>query len=255
MVVLWMLAGDPPCFLASFHRRLRVPHVTRTALMSGLPPPALEGTNWTLNLDIGRTYGSYMPLSWATEGNRLNITLLVEFCAGGKLKVHRAPKFMGLWTEPPENVFGLVQLSTALQAVLPESTKEISPVISDGKWEVEEEGGRLVKFHVETNGFRRESIWLPKRQLDFRAKAYGPTLAPGKYPAVTIVESLYVLGLTIGVVLIFIAGPLCLLSLVLWAIGDLRICVGTWSCQRVENNSNVAVPPVLYKQDEASTWQ
>lgn len=250
---LWVLASNVPCFGPLPHKP-HVSKVTRSALV--VPSAALEGTRWILNLDIGRTFGSYMPLSWASDGTRLAITLLVEFCPGGNLTVHRTGKFLGQWMEPPEYVFGPAQLISGLQAVLPETKTEVTPWISHGKWEVaEESGGRLVKFEVETSGFCRETLWLPQGKLYFAAKAYGTTLSANR-STVFINESLFTLGAAAGVVLLLTFGPMCLLSLVFWAIGDVRIAVGTWSCQRVETDTDTtSLPPITYTRDEASSWQ
>jgi len=202
--------------------------------------------------------GSYMPLSWATDGSRLEIPLLVEFLPGGELVVHRAGEFLGEWTEPPDSVFGPQQLVSGLLDSMPGSpATRVPPSISGGQWRMsEEEGGRLVLFNIRTSGFRRGSIWLPERKVHFRAKVYGQNLVGGKDATATIREDLYAFGATIGAVLIFILGPLCMLSLIFFVIGRVNIVVGNWSCTRFEGDVGAAVlPPATLKGDTPSKWQ
>lgn len=199
-----------------------------------------------------------MPLSWATADARLDIPLLVEFRPGGELLVLQAGAFLGEWTEPPESVLGPVQLVSGMLDSLPDSpVLPEPPSFSAGRWKMlDEAGGRAVKFHVEMSGFRRGSIWLPRRKLYFFAKVYGQTMIVGKEPRVCILEDLVAFGVSLGVVLAFVLGPLFLLSLIFIYIRDVNIAVGTWSCERFEGDAdNVSLPSVVLRGDKPNRWQ
>lgn len=223
-----------------------------------LPPPALENTRWSLLLDVGRTTGSYMPLTWASDGMRLEIPLIVEFCQGGELRVLRVGEFLGEWTEPPESALGPLQQLGKFAADLPKPESPlVSPSISGGRWEMlEGEGGRLVQFNVETSGFQRKSIWLPKNKLNFKAKVYGQVLAAGKRPAFTICENLLSLGLIVAFLLGLQFGPAGWLSAVFFYFREVRISVGNWTCSRVEGDIDAEqMRPVTLTGDEPTRWQ
>jgi len=231
----------------------------------GLPPPQLEGTRWVLTLDIGRTTFTFMPATWATGGARLELSVAVEFQAGGKLKVLETGSFLGQWLEP-EDVPVLVQFVPFLQVVLPRAPDVVTkPTLSDGEWEVvEDEGeGRLVRFSVACSGFRRGSIWLPATQLRFRANSYGQILAPGKDPAFTIRESRAPLGAFFGAFAGLTMGPAALAITGLaggWALRSVAIVVGRWKPERLEESEGdsgqkLFLPAARLTADDPSSWQ
>jgi len=239
-------------------RRIRAarPAVPR---VGGLPPPALEGTKWSLLLDIGRTTFTFMPLNWATDGTRLELPVAIEFRPGGELAVIRVGSFLGSWFEP--NVpGGLFQFLPALQNMLPQPPQvPVRPTVRNGKWRVidDQEDGRLVQFSIETNGFRRGVIWLPSGRLRFRAKAYGQVLAPGKDPAVTIRESRSVFGAMFGAFAGATMGPISLAACAAagaYALRTVSIVVGRWSFARLEDEE-LTLPPVLVTLDQPEQWQ
>eukprot|EP00419_Tripos_fusus_P069615 CAMPEP_0172900318 /NCGR_PEP_ID=MMETSP1075-20121228/163797_1 /TAXON_ID=2916 /ORGANISM="Ceratium fusus, Strain PA161109" /LENGTH=256 /DNA_ID=CAMNT_0013756469 /DNA_START=52 /DNA_END=819 /DNA_ORIENTATION=- len=212
---------------------------TSCAKGGGIPPPALEGTKWSLLLDIGRTTFTFMPLNWATDGMRLELPVAVEFRPGGELAVIGVGSFLGSWFAP-DNPGGLVEFMPALQAMLPRPPQvQVRPTVSNGKWRIvpDQEDGRLVEFFIETNGFRRGVIWLPPGKLRFRAKAYGQLLAPGTDPVVTIRESRSVFGAIFGAFSGATMGPMSLVACAAAGAYGLRrvgIVVGRWSFTRLE---------------------
>jgi len=236
-------------------------HAARPAVqrVGGLPPPALEGTKWSLLLDIGRTTFTFMPLNWATDGMRLELPVAVEFRPGGELAVIGVGSFLGSWFEP-DPPGGLVEFMPALQTMLPQPPQvPVQPMVSNGKWRIvdDQEDGRLVQFFIKTNGFRRGIIWLPPGRLRFRAKAYGQLLAPGTNPTVTIRESRSVFGALFGG---FAGATMGLISLAVcaaagaYALRKVAIVVGRWSFARLEEEE-LLLPPVLLTLDKPEQWQ
>lgn len=229
-----------------------------TTTAGGLPPPALEGTRWSLQLDIGRTRGTLMPSRWATQGSRLSVPILVEFCEGGELEVREAGSFVGEWREPPSQALGITEMGpfTILRGTPP--LLDSRPSLSNGRWNVLKDG-REVEFYVETSGFRREELWLPETKLRFRAAAYGKILARGTSPTIMIREDLSVLGASMGFFAGIMLGPvLCLASAALagFRFREVPVAVGRWSCERVEDEDTVRpLPLVRMVTDEPGTWQ
>eukprot|EP00435_Cladocopium_sp_Y103_P025187 s1401_g6.t1 len=212
-----------------------------------LPAPQLEQTWWLIRVDVGRTLGSFMPLRWATDGSRLLLPMIVQFQQGGKLKVHRVGDFLGDWDFPPSSAMGPMPWDGA---------KEQQPEVTSGEWKMTKaEGGRVVQFHVLSNGFRRGSIWLPPRKLFFKGKVYGEILSGGKNPTVSIRENLLFYGAGVALLLAFIWGPVSLVALVFLALRDVSIAVGTWTCERLVGDPDTEpLPPVTLKGDEPKKW-
>eukprot|EP00929_Paragymnodinium_shiwhaense_P038962 TRINITY_DN20504_c0_g1_i1.p1 TRINITY_DN20504_c0_g1~~TRINITY_DN20504_c0_g1_i1.p1 ORF type:complete len:306 (-),score=34.25 TRINITY_DN20504_c0_g1_i1:265-1182(-) len=230
----------------------------------GLPAPRLEGTRWHLKMDIGRTTFTLMPLSWATGGLRVELSIAVEFREGGELAMLCASDFVGAWMEPVEDP-PLVQLLPLLSAFLPEPEMVLTrPSFSGGKWWLEDDG-RTVRFWVETSGFRRDNLWVPKGKLYFRAQAYGILLAPGKSPAVTLRESRSLIGAAAGAFAGMTLGPAASLLCALGLGYNLRavpISLGRWKHLRLEPSDEEAaacgrnfLPQARMTKDDPRTWQ
>ncbi|CAK9108714.1 Pentatricopeptide repeat-containing protein 10 [Durusdinium trenchii] len=213
-----------------------------------LPPPQLEETWWLIRVDLGRTLGSFMPLRWATDGSRLLLPMIVRFQRGGTLQVHRAGDFLGEWDSPPSSAMGPMFWDTSEEGMKPE--------VTSGSWEMlDAEGGRQVQFNVRTTGFKRGSIWLPPRKLFFRGKVYGEILSGGKNATVSIRENLLLYGAGVAILLAFIWGPVSLVALVFFALRDVSISVGTWTCERLTGDPETEpLPPVTLKGDEPQKW-
>ncbi|CAK0806034.1 unnamed protein product [Prorocentrum cordatum] len=197
-------------------------------------------------------------MRWATDGNRLEIPVVVEFCPGGELRVLRSGDFLGEWVEPPGSAWGPLQvLSAPGDDGMPRPGAQlVTPGMSGGSWRMTDaEQGRMVEFNLETTGFHRQSIWLPRSKLWFKAKAYGATLAAGLRPPCTIRESLISLGVVVAFLLGLALGPAGWLSIVYFAFG-VSICVGTWTSSRVAGEpGDESVPPVTLRQDVPELWR
>eukprot|EP00913_Durusdinium_trenchii_P001630 g1507.t1 len=169
------------------------------------------------------------------DGSRLLLPMIVRFQRGGTLQVHRAGDFLGEWDSPPSSAMG--------------------PMFWD-TWEMlDAEGGRQVQFNVRTTGFKRGSIWLPPRKLFFRGKVYGEILSGGKNATVSIRENLLLYGAGVAILLAFIWGPVSLVALVFFALRDVSISVGTWTCERLTGDPETEpLPPVTLKGDEPQKW-
>ncbi|CAJ1459634.1 unnamed protein product [Effrenium voratum] len=206
-----------------------------------------ESHRWLLRIDVGRTMGSFMPLRWATDGSRLLLPMIVQFRKGGQLAVHRVGDFMGDWDSPP---------NTALGPLPFEEEGSVSPSINAGQWEMlEAQEGRVVQFHVESSGFKRGSIWLPPRKLFFKGKVYGEILSGGKNATVSIRENLLLYGIGVALLLAFVWGPVALVGLILLALREVSISVGTWSIERLEGDPDTEpLPPVTLKGDVPEKW-
>mmetsp|Transcript_25390 Transcript_25390/g.70666 ORF Transcript_25390/g.70666 Transcript_25390/m.70666 type:complete len:345 (+) Transcript_25390:101-1135(+) len=231
-------------------------------LGKGLPPPSLEGTRWKLSLDIGRTPFTLMPMTWASGGVRAKLEIAVEFRAGGNLAVLQAGEFLGEWAEPTEIPF-IVELLPLLSVLIPEERVLLRPSLSAGRWWVAEDG-RTVRFFVETSGFRREVLWVPKGKLYFRAQAYGQLLVTEKKAAVSIRESRSTVGAAVGAFIGSTMGPAALAvcgAAGAYALREVPITVGNYVASRMElgvggdDGTSVALPPVRLVEDDKSKWQ
>lgn len=233
----------------------------RTQSASDVLKPALEGTTWALALDVGRTPFTLMPLGWAIGGVRLELPLHVRFLERGQLELVSCGEFLGVWAEPPEgedDASPLVRLLPALQLFVPRPLdKPLKPSLSGGSWYMAED--RTVRFKLETSGFRRESLWVPRGSLHFRARVFGQMLSPGKDAAINIRQSRAAIGLAVGVFAgLTISLPVSALCgfACAWALREVPITVGEWSCKRIEDQADVTtVAPARLVKDDARKWQ
>lgn len=202
-----------------------------------------------------------MPLEWATGGVRLEVPVTVRFHGDGKLELLGFGTFMGFWAEPPEGGEDgnpMTRLIPALQLFMPRpSDKPTKPSLSAGTWYMAED--RTVRFTLETNGFRRESLWVPPGTLHFRAKVFGQIMSPGKDSAIGIRQTRAALGLAVGafagLTISMYVSALCGLACA-WALREVPITVGEWSCKRIEDDDPTTVlAPARLVQDDRQRWQ
>lgn len=230
------------------------------------PGPSLEGTRWELLLDIGRTTFTLMPLDWAISGSRLELPIAVEFRAGGELAVLGVGDFLGEWLAPREAP-SFLQFFPVLNSVLPQGPEAVSkPSITNGGWAMakDDSSGRLLHFWVETTGFRRGDLWLPRGKLRFRAKAWGALLAEGNDAVVTIRESRAAFGAFFGAFAGMTMGPAAMVACGLAAglmLDRVPVVVGRWRKIRLDDvkpaevEDKVFLSPVKLTVDSPSTWQ
>jgi len=226
--------------------------------LGALPAPSLEGTRWSVVMDIGRTTFTFMPTRWASDGMRLEIPLAVEFRPNGLLAVVRAPTFLGTWVEPP-GVPTLVEFFPFLEIFFPKPEEEpITPAFMDGKWEIAD-NGKLVQFFIETNGFKRGDIWLPAGKLRFQANAYGQLLSAGRDASVTIRESRSAFGLFAGLFAGITLGPVAFLASGLvsaWQLREVAVCVGRCSISRLPDEAEfLQMSSVRITADDPDKWK
>mmetsp|Transcript_62451 Transcript_62451/g.103890 ORF Transcript_62451/g.103890 Transcript_62451/m.103890 type:complete len:213 (-) Transcript_62451:95-733(-) len=124
---------SPPHLLVSRHAAAKV--------------AMLEGTRWTLQLDVGPERGTWMPPQWGQSGARAAPKVRVQFLADGELK---------LTEEGPYD-------------------SRIVKWTGSGGWYLE--GENKVQFWLSHAGLARDDVTLQPGKLWFAAPAWGQQLS------------------------------------------------------------------------------
>lgn len=110
-------------------------------------PVNLEGTQWTLFLDVGVEPGTWMPPRWGLSGARATPKVRVEFEPEGKLKILETGWYDGK----------VVEWDAA------------------GEWVVDAKSN-VVQFWLPHKGLKRDDVVLEAGKIWFAARAWGAKL-------------------------------------------------------------------------------
>ncbi|CAK0810038.1 unnamed protein product [Prorocentrum cordatum] len=235
--------------------------VARAAGGVVLPPPALEGSRHSLMLDVGRTkieQPDAPPLGDGRQPARDpgDCRVPPRRCAAGRAGRGLLGRVDGASRQRPRHGGPVVRhrrrwaAQVGGHACVPE---HLWRVVED----VRRRGWAIVEFDLETSGFHRQTIWLPKTRLHFKAKVYGTTLSGGAEPPFLIRESTLSLGVFLAVVLGLIIGPVgWMMSVIAFVVREVSICVGTWTSRTINGDvDNESASPVTLRGDVPELWR
>jgi hypothetical protein len=132
----------------SFVQRQLNRHVASNPGRLAAAPAMLEGTTWTLLLDVGPEKGTWMPPSWGKSGARATPKVRVLFAPNGELQVLETGAY----------------------------DQRVVRWEGSGGWSADT-AKDVVRFYLSHSGMQREDVVLDPGKLWFSAPAWGSQLS------------------------------------------------------------------------------